>query len=502
MSNTPFPPNSRNTDDGSGTGSGSGDGSSGLEVSAPLNPYSVAALYIGEYMNGYGEGYDMATTGLDPGTPSARGFLHGDFNGEHTWGGTLQDDTPRIRRSRISEEIVPYGSNESRTMHAEHSSSARPPLADQGNDSSEERLVYHVNGPRQQRSDTTSSNASNVDSNSSYADGVTTDSSFHSTSRNNAYGTTHQRTPHRSHRRRTTVPPGHETDVESVRRREEPRIPPTLRPSSVSVSSWSIHPPAATTAAPIATASHTNTHHSHHSQNASNALNLSSFGPASMYPTPPGDTPGSTLSSLGLHSFPLREDDEIVMERLPSTSASVAQGSTTSLLTGVPQPRQRGERRVSFDQRPSIIGAGGSATSIQSLAQGQATTATSTVSAIVMTTNANEPSRHAHRRSAGGRHATGHGSYPHAGRSTASARPAPGGATYHPPMLDTSMAVEDAVHLAAAEMPRPLPRTPPRLRNALGLQLEDNAANAGGGISAPTPMVSAEGFLRSWSHEQ
>ena len=495
MSNTPFPPNSRDRDD-----SGPGNGTSGLDVSAPLNPYSVAALYIGEYMNGYGEGYDMATSGLDPNTPSARGLLHGDSNGDQTWGGTLQDDTPRIRWSRISEEFAPYhaqGSNEPQTMHAEHPSSARPPLADQGNDSSEERLVYHVNGPRQQRSDATLSNASNVDSNSSYAGGVTTDSSFSSTGRSAAY--THHRTSHRSHRRRTTAPPGHETDVESVRRREEPRIPPTLRPSSVSVSSWSIHPPAATTAATIATASHTNTHHS---QNASNALNLSSFGPASMYPTPPGDTPGSTLSSLGLHSFPLREDDEIVMERLPSTSASVAHGSTTSLLTGAAQPRQRGERRVSFDQRPSIIGAGGSATSIQSLAQGQATTATSTVSAMVMTTNANEPSRHAHRRSSGGRHAIGHG-YPPTGRSSTSARPAPGGgATYHPPMLDTSMAVEDAVHLAAAEMPRPLPRTPPRLRNALGLQLEDNTANAGRGISAPTPMVSAEGFLRSWSHEQ
>ncbi|KAF8347626.1 hypothetical protein F5887DRAFT_38238 [Amanita rubescens] len=421
-----------------------------------------------------------------------RGLLPGDSNGEHIWGSTLQDDTPRIRWSRISQEITPYpaqGSNEPRTIHAEHS---RSPLADQGNDSSEERLVYHVNGPRQQRSDTTSSNASNVDSNSSYAGGgVTSDSSFSSTSRSATYGTTHHRTSHRTHRRRTTVP-GHETDVESVRRREDPRIPPTLRPSSVSVSSWSIHPPAATTAATIATASHTNTHHS---QNASNALNLSSFGPASMYPTPPGDTPGSTLSSLGLHSFPLREDDEIVMERLPST----AQGSTTSLLTGAMQTRQRGERRVSFDQRPSIIGAGGSATSIQSLAQGQATTATSTVSALVMTTNANEPSRHAHRRSSGGRHAISHG-YSHTGRSTTSARPAPGGgATYHPPMLDTSMAVEDAVHLAAAEMPRPLPRTPPRLRNALGLQLEDNA---GRGISAPTPLVPAEGFLRSWSHEQ
>ncbi|KAF8728514.1 hypothetical protein AX14_006536 [Amanita brunnescens Koide BX004] len=487
-SNTPFPP--RDTDEASG-----GNGSSGLDTSAALNPYSVAALYIGEYMNGYGEGYNTATSGLEPNPQSLQGLTQGEPNGEYTWAGTSQDDTPRLHWSRFSEEIVPQVSEEPRSMYSEHMPPARAPPADQGNDSSEERLVY-LNGPRH-RTDPASND---VDSNS-YREG---------SSRTAANGTAHSsRMPHRSHRRRTTVPPGHETDVESARRtRDEPRGPPTLRPSSVSVSSWNIHPPAATTAATIATASHTITNHS---QNTGSALNLSSFGPASMYPTPPGDTPGSTLSSLGLHSFPLREDDEIVMERLPSATASAGHGSTTTLASNAAQPRQRGERRVSFDHRPAIIGAGGSGsvtsiqsivTTIHSLGQGQATTATSTVSAIGMTTHVNEPARHthahthnththAHRRSSSGRHTAGHG--------YARARPS----SHHPStILDGSTAAEDRVHLAAAEMPRPLPRTPPRLRNALGLQLDDNAAGAGGGISAPTPMVSAEGFLRSWSLEQ
>ena len=489
VSNTPFPPPS-DTDEAAGTGPDSGDGSSGLDASAPLNPYSVAALYIGEYMSGYGEGYNTATSGLEPNAPPTRGHItHVESNGEYTWAGASQDDTPRLHWSRFSEEIAAYppqASNEPRPMPSEHMSSARAPLVDQGNDSSEERLVY-PNGPRQ-RSDATSGNANSVDS-SSYRDERIADSS----SRAAANGATHSRTPHRSHRRRTTIPPGHETDVESARRmRDEPRVPPTLRPNSVSVSSWNIHPPPATTAPTITTASHTN-----HSQVA---LNLSSFGPASMYPTPPGDTPGSTLSSLGLHSFPLREDDEIVMERLPSASASAGHGSTTSLASGAGQQRQRGERRVSFDHRPAVIGAGGS---IQSLAQGHATTATSTVSATGMTTNVNEPARRSHRRSSGGRHVVSHASYANAGRVGASARPAHGGVTHHSSTsLGSSTAMQDTVHLARAEMPRPLPRTPPRLRNALGLQLDDNTAGAGGGISAPTPMVSAEGFLRSWSLEQ
>ena len=478
MSNTPFLSTS-DTDESAGTGPGSGDGSSGLDTSAPMNPYSVAALYIGEYVSGYGEGYSTATSGLEPNVPPARGLItHGESNGEYTWAGTSQDDTPRLHWSRFSEEIVSY------PAHSEHMSSARAQQADQGNDSSEERLVY-PNGPRQ-RSDATSGNANSVDS-SSYRDERITDSS----SRAATNGTAHSRTPHRSHRRRTTVPPGHETDVESARRmRDEPRVPPTLRPNSVSVSSWNIHPPAATTAPTITTASHTNTNHSQSS------LNLSSFGPASMYPTPPGDTPGSTLSSLGLHSFPLREDDEIVMERLPSASASAGHGSTTSLASGAGQPRQRGERRVSFDHRPAVIGAGGT---IQSLGQGHATTATSTVSAIGMTTNINEPARRTHRRSSSGRHEASHAGYANAGRVGTSVRPA----HHHPSTsLGSPTAVQDTVHLARAEMPRPLPRTPPRLRNALGLQLDDNTASAGGGISAPTPIVSAEGFLRSWSLEQ
>jgi hypothetical protein len=486
VSNTPFPPTS-DTDEAAGTGPGSGDGSSSMDASALMNPYSVAALYIGEYMNGYGEGYNSATSGLEPNAPPARGLVtHVESNGEYTWAGTSQDDTPRLHWSRFSEEIVSYPQVSNEPRHSEHMSSARASLVDQDNDSSEERLVY-PNGPRQ-RSDATSGNANSVDSNS-YRDERIADSS----SRAAANGTTHSRTPHRSHRRRTAVPPGHETDVESARRmRDEPRVPPTLRPNSVSVSSWNIHPPPATTAPTITTASHTNT------------LNLSSFGPASMYPTPPGDTPGSTLSSLGLHSFPLREDDEIVMERLPSASASAEHGSTTSLASGAGQPRQRGERRVSFDHRPAVIGAGGS---IQSLGQGNATTATSTVSAIGMTTNVNEPARRTHRRSStSGRHVVGHAhaGYVNAGRAGTSVRPpAHGGATHHSSTsLGSSTAVQDTVHLARAEMPRPLPRTPPRLRNALGLQLDDNTASAGGGISAPTPIVSAEGFLRSWSLEQ
>ena len=479
VSNTPFPPTS-DTDEAAGTGPGSGDGSSGLDANAPMNPYSVAALYIGEYMNGYGEGYNTATSGLEPNASPARGpVTHAESSAEYTWAGTSQDDTPRLHWSRFSEEIASYPQVSNEPRHSEHMSSARAPVVDQDNDSSEERLVY-PNGSRQ-RSDATSGNANSVDG-SSYRDERITDSS----SRAAANGTTHSRTPHRSHRRRTAVPPGHETDVESARRmRDEPRVPPTLRPNSVSVSSWNIHPPPATTAPTITTASHNNT------------LNLSSFGAASMYPTPPGDTPGSTLSSLGLHSFPLREDDEIVMERLPSASASAEHGSTTSLASSAGQPRQRGERRVSFDHRPAVIGAGGS---IQSLGQGHATTATSTVSAIGMTTNINEPARRTHRRSStSGRHVVGHAGYVNAGRAGTSH----GGATHHSSTsLGSSMAVQDTVHLARAEMPRPLPRTPPRLRNALGLQLDDNTASAGGGISAPTPIVSAEGFLRSWSLEQ
>ncbi|KAK2467638.1 hypothetical protein APHAL10511_000493 [Amanita phalloides] len=490
-SNTPFPRTPGDTDIAPGSGSGSAGGPSGFDVNASMMPYSVAALYIGEYLNGYGDGFSTVASGLDPNGQPAPSAGRIEPSGQHGWGGTAQDATPRTSwRREIAASPSQSGSQQHYTGHG---SSARPSAAEQGNDSSEERLVYHVNGPRE-RLGTTSSNASNVDSDSNYADGHVTDSSFHSKSRNNANeGPSQFRA--RQHRRRAPIPPGHETDVESARRtRDDYRVPPTLRPSSVSVSSWSIHPPAATTAATIAVGQASMTR-------SQNELGLTSFGPASMYPSPPQDTPRSTLSVLGLHSFPLREDDEIVMERLPSVSASVGHGPSTPTTQ---QPRQRGERRVSFDHRPTIIvGAGAS---VQSLGQGQATTATSAVSAIATTAMASMSVNESSSSSRNLQRRSGRQGYPH-GRSNTSASARSSSAsvqsnTMHPPpmILDTTIAMEDAVHLAAAEMPRPLPRTPPRLRNALGLQLEDNTTGASGGISAPTPIVSAETFLRSWSN--
>ncbi|KAF8622321.1 hypothetical protein AX15_007130 [Amanita polypyramis BW_CC] len=501
LSNTPFPLTPGGVDDVPGPGIGSSPGDSNTDASAPLNPYSVAALYIGEYVNGYGEGYNTATAELDPNALSTRQFAP-------EWSSGTQDETPRLSWLNMSGEPVPSAEEASNDTHSEHESSARASTAEHGNDSSEERLVYHVNGSRQRHS-RASSNVSIVDSDSSYAEGHVTDSSIPSGSRGVPSGPSYIRTPHRSHKRRTAIPPGHETDVENARRhRDDPILPPTHRPNSVSVSSWSVNPPMTTTAATIATASHTSGPRSRDAQNAGSGLaelGLSSFGPASMYPSPPGDTPRSTLSSLSLHQFPLREDDEIVMERLPSSSTSSGHASSGSGQQRT--PRQRHERRVSFDHRPAIIGVGGSVATMQSV--GLATTATSNVSAIVTTANANtsinEPpssSRSTHRRI--GRYTASH-DYTHGrggGTSTLVRSSSAAHTTRPPTILDTPTAVEDARHLAAAEMPRPLPRTPPNLSNALGLQLntgERDNTSSSGGISAPTPMVSAGAFLRSWS---
>ncbi|KAF8628308.1 hypothetical protein AX17_006011 [Amanita inopinata Kibby_2008] len=557
----------------SNTGFASENDDTPTDTSSTMNPYTLAALYLDEYVNGYGEGFNAGTVGLNQDLEAQESQMPGQYpQGAHDvggldnmvdLGGELEDETPRLTWGRqLFTEGAPESVRSSQiahgslTTHTEDGSTVREslPTSTAGTPGTlpravdpEERLVY--SGRRERSS--TSMGINNVNSSgngTNYADGHLTDSSLPSNPTNRNSDLTPSTSRSTRHGRRRMAPPGHETDVESVRRTRDEVGTSSHRSNALSVSSWGT---ISTTQGGGPNGTRHRTTQSGSSFSMSD-LGLTSFGPTSMYavpstssPLPLGSTPTSTLT-LGLQSLPLREDDEILVERQPAAQgraggpdpgsrsrAAIGAGAGTGPSGQQRQqqqqqqqrtPRQRGERHVSFDWRPAVIGqanggnsagsggavgaSAGDATVMSARTFAQPPVQTSAPSqatpiAATSSTDATNASRSAPRRS--GRH--GHSHSQPQGRSVSAWLPsmsASGGGNVSLTATEpnTSAAVEDASRLSAAEMPRPLPMTPPGIRNALGLQLDTAGRGSGddtGGISAPTPIVSAERFLRSWS---
>ncbi|PFH48814.1 hypothetical protein AMATHDRAFT_64575 [Amanita thiersii Skay4041] len=308
------------------------------------NPYVLAALYMSEYMNGYGDGYNVGTAGMDPNGQNTRMQVEEPVNegGGETWygeGGVAgdvdgvirEDGTPRATWTHpVLEELssprdgthsLPrpaYGHNP-RTSHGDSETVVVPPSAAQvptsaPTSASSSRSHHHHHhhhhhdrdppegrrssrsGSRHQSSMSTITTATTAattmqDDLSNYADGHVTDSSVPSNRSNDTLTTSTTvtaRSGRHGRRRSGVVVPGHETDVESVMRRGVAAggLDRYGRSGGASsVSSWG------TVQSHQQSTRHHHHHHRHHRHGDTQSvgsslaeLGLTSFGPASMYP--------------------------------------------------------------------------------------------------------------------------------------------------------------------------------------------------------------------------